>query len=93
MDIYGTHFAAGAVVKISRPGVFEMDAARWQVIDATHIRAIFDLRQVPFGLYDVVVKNPNGDTVTEAYRYLVERMIEPDVTIGIGGSRTLAPGG
>ena len=92
MDIYGTKFAAGAVVKISRPGVFEMDAERWQVIDATHIRAIFDLRQVPMGLYDIVVKNPNGETVTEAYRYLVERMIEPDVTIGIGGSRSLSPG-
>ena len=92
VDIYGAQFASGALVKLSRPGVFEIEPERWQVIDATHIRAVFDLREVPHGLYDIVVVNPNGDRVTEAYRYLVERAIEPDVTIGLGGLNSVEPG-
>ncbi|HET7864109.1 MAG TPA: putative Ig domain-containing protein, partial [Burkholderiaceae bacterium] len=92
MDIEGARFAAGALVKLSRPGVFEVEPERWQVLDATHIRAVFDLRNVPHGLYDIVVTNPDGQHVTEAYRYLVERAIEDDVTIGIGGPRSINPG-
>ncbi|UUZ69428.1 putative Ig domain-containing protein [Polaromonas sp. P2-4] len=91
-DIYGSSFKAGALVKLSRPGVYEVEPDRWQVLDATHIRAIFDLRTVPHGLYDVVVTNPDGTRVVEANRYLVERGIEADVTIGVGGPRTLSPG-
>ncbi|MFN9746157.1 MAG: CARDB domain-containing protein, partial [Betaproteobacteria bacterium] len=92
VDIEGARFAAGALVKLSRPGEFEIEPARWQVLDATRIRAVFDLRHVPHGLYDLTVINPDGQRVTEPYRYLVERMIEPDVTIGIGGPRNIEPG-
>ncbi|MDH3460422.1 MAG: hypothetical protein OEM00_05480, partial [Burkholderiaceae bacterium] len=92
MDIFGARFAAGALVKLSRPGEFEIEPERWQVLDATHIRAVFDLRFVPHGLYDVTVINPDGQRITEPYRYLVERAIETDVTIGIGGPRSIAPG-
>ncbi|MFO1403439.1 MAG: CARDB domain-containing protein [Azonexus sp.] len=91
-DILGSHFKAGALVKLSRPGVYEAEPDRWQVLDATHIRAVFNLAKLPHGLYDVTVINPDGQRVTEAERYLVERGIEADVTIGIGGSRTLSPG-
>src|SRR5204863_2437043 len=91
-DIYGASFKAGALVKLSRPGVYEVEPDRWQVLDATHIRAIFDLRNVPRGLYDVAVTNQDGTRVVEANRYLVERGIEADVTIGVGGPRTLSPG-
>ena len=72
VDIRGARFAAGALVKLSRPGVFEVEPERWQVLDATHIRAVFDLRHVPHGLYDLTVMNPDGQRVTEPYRYLVE---------------------
>jgi hypothetical protein len=92
LELYGSHFKAGALVKLSRPGVFEAEPDRWQVLDATHIRAIFDLRKAPHGLYDVTVINPDGQQVTDAMRYLVERGIEADVTIGIGGSHTVNPG-
>ncbi|PKQ07580.1 MAG: hypothetical protein CVT71_00985, partial [Alphaproteobacteria bacterium HGW-Alphaproteobacteria-10] len=66
LDIYGAHFKAGALVKLSRPGVFEAEPERWQVLDATHIQAVFDLRNFPLGLYDVSVTNPDGQKVTEA---------------------------
>lgn len=91
-DIYGAHFSAGALVKLTRPSVTELEPARWQVLDATHIRAVFDLHDAPHGLYDISVTNPDGQRVTEAYRYLVDRGIEADVTIGIGGARNLEPG-
>jgi hypothetical protein len=39
----------------------------------THIRAVFDSRRLPPGLYDLTVINPDGQRVTEAQRYLVER--------------------
>ncbi|HEX8961620.1 MAG TPA: CARDB domain-containing protein, partial [Rhodocyclaceae bacterium] len=92
LDIYGTHFKAGALVKLSRPGIYEVEPDRWQVLDATHIRAVFDMRKLPHGLYDVSVANPDGQVVTEANRYLVERGIEADVTIGVGGLRNIGPG-
>ncbi|MDR0673568.1 MAG: putative Ig domain-containing protein, partial [Zoogloeaceae bacterium] len=91
LDIHGAQFKAGALVKLSRPGIFEIEPTRWQALDATHIRAVFDLAAAPHGLYDVVVINPDGERVTEVERYLVERGIEADVTIGVGGERTLQP--
>ncbi len=92
-DIDGASFKAGALVKHSRPGVFEIEPARWQVLDVTHIRAVFALRSALRGLYDVSVTNPDGKRVTEVNRYLVERSIEADFTTGIGGPRAVSPGG
>ncbi|MBL8395672.1 MAG: hypothetical protein JNK99_13155, partial [Candidatus Accumulibacter sp.] len=92
VDIHGAHFQAGALVRLSRPGVFEAEPERWQVLDATHIRAVFDTRRLPLGLYDLTITNPDGQQVTEAQRFLVERGIESEVTIGIGGPRRLDPG-
>jgi hypothetical protein len=66
LDIYGSHFKAGALVKLARPGVYEAEPERWQVLDATHIRAIFDMRKLPLGLYDgtfgfpIIVKPRKG---------------------------------
>jgi hypothetical protein len=92
LDIHGSHFLPGALVKLSRPGIAEVEPDRWQVLDATHIRAVFDSRGLPHGLYDLTIINPDGQRVTEAERYLVERGVETDVTLGIGGPRTLATG-
>ncbi|MDP2220720.1 MAG: CARDB domain-containing protein, partial [Hydrogenophaga sp.] len=92
VDISGAQFKAGALVRLSRPGVFEVEPTRWQVIDSTHIRAIFDTRTFPKGLYDVTVINPDGQRITEAQRLLIERGIEADVTIGLGGDQTIEPG-
>src|SRR5262249_17312947 len=35
---------------------------------------------------------PDGQEAIVPYRYLVERALEPDVSIGLGGPRVLAPG-
>ncbi|MAE66325.1 MAG: hypothetical protein CMJ18_18805, partial [Phycisphaeraceae bacterium] len=90
--ILGAQFHPDAVVKLVRPGIAEFEPARYEVVDATRIVAIFDLTEAPRGLYDVAVINPDGEQAVLPYRYLVERAIEPDVTIGLGGPRVLAPG-
>ncbi len=92
MDIYGAAFAAGAQVVLSRPGVFQLQPQSWQVLDATHIQATFDLSNVPYGQYDVEVINPDGTTVTAPDQYLVTQAIQADVTVGIGGPSQVTPG-
>ena len=44
VDIEGASFKAGALVKLTRPGVAEIEPTRWQVLDATRIRAVFERR-------------------------------------------------
>lgn len=88
----GAQFDEQAIVKLVRPGLAEYEPVRHQVLDSTHIIAIFDLRGAPHALYDVKVINPDGEAAVVPYRYLVERALEPDVTVGLGGPRVLSPG-
>src|SRR5262249_9873045 len=80
------------LVKLIRPGFAEYEPVNYQVVNGTTIIAEFDLRGAPHGLYDVAVINPDGEEAIVPYRYLVERSIEPDVTVGIGGPRVIAAG-
>ena len=91
-SIYGAKFDSEAIVKFVRPGIAEYQPVSYEVIDATHIIAIFDFTDAPRGLYDVKVVNPDGEEAIVPYRYLVERAIETDVTVGLGGSRVLSIG-
>ena len=88
-QILGAKFQPGAIVKLIRPGIAEVLPVRSQVLDSTKIAAIFDFTDVPHGLYDVKVINPDGSESILAYRYLVERAVTSDVTVGIGGQRQL----
>ncbi len=90
--ITGAQFRPDALVKLVRPGIAEVVPANFQVIDATKIIATFDLRDVPHGLYDVAVINPNGAVATLPYRFLVEDALPIDVTIGLGGPRVVPAG-
>jgi subtilase family serine protease len=90
--IRGAGFKPDALVKLVRPGIAEFEPARYQVIDATRIIATFDFRGAEHGLYDVKVINPNGDQAIVPYRYLVERAMEIDATIGLGGPRVVPAG-
>nr|WP_013334799.1 CARDB domain-containing protein [Gloeothece verrucosa]ADN18050.1 YD repeat protein [Gloeothece verrucosa PCC 7822] len=92
-NIKGAQFKPGAIVKLIRPGIAEYTPVNYKVVDSTQITAIFDLRDANHGLYDVKVTNPDGSSAIVPYRYLVERTIEPDVTVGLGGPRIITPGG
>ncbi len=91
--IRGAQFKAGAIVKLVRPGIAEFEPVSYQVVDGTKITGIFDLTGAPHGLYDLKVINPDGSTAILPYRYLVERAIEPDVAVGLGGPRVISAGG
>ncbi|HYU32388.1 MAG TPA: putative Ig domain-containing protein [Thermoanaerobaculia bacterium] len=90
--ITGAQFSPQALVKLVRPGFAEYEPVRYRVVDSTRIVALFDLRGAPHGLYDVKVINPGGQTAIVPYRYLVERALEPDAAVGLGGARVIAPG-
>src|SRR5581483_8883158 len=81
-----------AIVKLVRPGFAEVEPVSARVMDGTRIVAVFDLRQVPHGLYDLTVINPDGARATVPYRYLVETALEEDVAVGLGGPRFLELG-
>lgn len=91
-EISGAQFHPDAIVKLVRPGIAEYVPERYEVVNSTKAIAIFDLTNAPHGLYDVKVINPDGTEAIVPYRYLVERLIEPEVTVGLGGPRVLAPG-
>ena len=92
MTIEGAGIKEGAIAKLSRPGQAEFLPVASKRVDATRIIAIFDLEGAPHGLYDVVVVNADGETAIDPYRYLVERAIERDLTVGLGGPRIVPAG-
>ncbi|MEQ1844945.1 MAG: CARDB domain-containing protein, partial [Nitrospira sp.] len=90
--INGAKFSPNAIVKLVRPDIAEYVPVNINVVNSTKIIATFDFTDAPHGLYDVKVINPDGATAILPYRYLVERFIQPDVTIGIGGPRVIPVG-
>ncbi|MCA9186965.1 MAG: tandem-95 repeat protein, partial [Planctomycetales bacterium] len=90
--IEGAQFRDGAIVKLVRPGIAEYEPVLWDVIDSSKIIAKFDFTDAPHGLYDLKVINPDGSEAIIPYRFMIERAIEPDVTIGIGGPRVILAG-
>ena len=92
LSIRGTQFDPDATLKLIRPQFGEVEAERYEVIDSTHIRAVFDLTGQPRGLYDVSVTNPDGESAVLPYRFLIQRRIEGEIIVGIDGPRVLKPG-
>jgi hypothetical protein len=90
--IRGAQFHPDGIVKLVRPGIAEYEPLDWKVVDSSKIIATFDFTDAPHGLYDLKVINPTGDEAIIPYRFLVERAIEPEVTIGIGGPRVILAG-
>ncbi|MCB1123273.1 MAG: hypothetical protein KJT03_17085, partial [Verrucomicrobiae bacterium] len=85
MTIRGARFNENATVKLIRPTFGEFVPVNYEVVDATRIVAVFDLREAPLGLYDVQVANPDGTSQIIPYRFLIEPPKEIDVAIGLGG--------
>ncbi len=83
--ITGAKFDPAATVKLIRPQLGEYLPVTYKRVDATLIIAVFDLRNAPHGLYDVQVANPDGAVSRVPYRYLVERALPLDLTVGLGG--------
>lgn len=83
--IMGVGFKFGVVVKFVCLGIFEVMLVCYEIIDVMIIKVIFDLINVLYGFYDVVVINFNGVVVILFYWYFVEMVLFIDVIIGLGG--------
>src|SRR3546814_15190626 len=70
----------------------EYEPVAWEFVDASTIIATFDVTDAPHGLYDIKVINPDGSESVEPYRFLIERGIQPEVVIGVGGPRVILAG-
>ena len=90
--ITGAQFSAAATVQLNRPDIGEFTPVSYQVINSTEIIAVFDFTGAPLGSYDLIVTNPDGSQAIAAYDFLIQQVVEPDVTIGIGGNRTILAG-
>ena len=90
--ISGARFHEDAIVKLVRPGFAEIVPVNRNYVSASEIIVTFDFEDAPHGLYDVQVINPSGEVAVVPYRFQVERTIEPEVTIGIGGPRYIFAG-
>ncbi|MEL6104395.1 MAG: CARDB domain-containing protein, partial [Planctomycetota bacterium] len=90
--IRGARFHKDAIVKLVRPGFAELTPVNQHYVSASEIIITLDLEDVPRGLYDLQVINPSGDSAVVPYRFQVERTIEPEVTVGVGGPRFILAG-
>ncbi|RMG34096.1 MAG: hypothetical protein D6720_10205, partial [Gammaproteobacteria bacterium] len=90
--IKGAQFNPQATVKLVRPNIAEFSPVDWKVVNSSEIIAVWDFTDAPKGLYDLQVTNPSGAQAVLPYRYLIERAIEGEVTIGVGGSRVILAG-
>ncbi len=89
VTITGSKFSDAASVKLLRPTFAEYSPVNYRVIDATKIIATFDLRNAMVGLYDVVVTNPDGQSVQIPYRFLISQPMPYDLSVGLGGPAEL----
>ncbi|PNY36631.1 hypothetical protein C2E31_12350 [Rhodopirellula baltica] len=90
--IQGARFHEDAIVKLVRPGFAEYLPVTLNRVSASEIIATFDFDDAPHGLYDVQVINPDGQVAVLPYRFLIQRTIEPEVSVGIGGPRYVFAG-
>ncbi|MEL6110144.1 MAG: CARDB domain-containing protein, partial [Planctomycetota bacterium] len=90
--ISGARFHEDAVVRLVRPGFAELLPVNRNYVSASELIVTFDFEDAPHGLYDVQVINPGGEVAVVPYRFQIERTIEPEVTVGIGGPRYIFAG-
>ena len=90
--ISGARFHEDAIVKLVRRGFAEVTPVNRNYVSASELIVTFNLEDVPHGLYDVQVINPGGEVAVVPYRFQVERTIEPEVTVGVGGPRYVLAG-
>ena len=70
-DISGSGFRAGATVKLTKAGESDI-VASGVVVGLTHIMCSFDITDAPTGAWNVVVTNPDPQSVTLANGFIVK---------------------
>jgi hypothetical protein len=64
VTITGTNFQSGAIAQLKRPGSIPLAGTGVSVTSSTAISCVFNLAGLDKGSYNVVVKNPDGQSDT-----------------------------
>ena len=84
--LYGFGFAEGATVKLSSAGQADIVARKVVVQpDGELANATFDLRGKPRGVWDLVLSNPDGSSITAAGSFTIEKGETGEVTVVSNG--------
>jgi hypothetical protein len=80
-NLAGTNFITGATVRLTRAGSADIAGTGVTVVSPTKITCMFDLKGKIAGSYNVVVTNPDGNSVTLPDGFTVTAApLEPTVT-------------
>ncbi len=91
--VYGSGFAPGATVKLTRAGQADIVGNPMQGdVGGAAIAATFDLVGQAIGSWDVVVRNPDGTSKTLAAGFAIEAGRAPELWVDILGPRLLRSG-
>ncbi len=85
VTIFGAEFPDQAAVRLVRPTLAEFAPVSVRRVNATKIIAVFDLRNAPYGLYDVQVLHPDGRVAVDPYRFQIESADSLQANVGVGG--------
>jgi len=83
--ICGSGFASGTTVKLVRAGQPDIVASVVRVDSAWQLSATFDLTGKSPGVWDVVVTNPDGKSLTLAGGFTIEQGGQPQLWVRIEG--------
>ncbi|MFC2144229.1 PQQ-binding-like beta-propeller repeat protein [Acidobacteriota bacterium] len=96
LSIKGLRFEPGMAVELSGPGLSSLNPDRVDLISSTELTALFDLEDVPTGIYDLDVTWPGGHserlegsfTVTPGIGPRLEVELEAPAAVRIGRKYT-----
>lgn len=93
VHITGIGFKQGATVQLAKSGETNIVASQVSVeTNGTSVEAMFDLHGKVLGSWDVVITNPDTNTVSSPGGFVVEQRQAPDLWADIAGLGLIRPG-
>ncbi|NLH38832.1 MAG: S8 family serine peptidase [Elusimicrobia bacterium] len=60
--IYGDNFINGFTIKLKRSNYSDISVSDFEILSSTAIKAVFPLKDLPYGQFDIEITNPNGNS-------------------------------
>jgi subtilisin family serine protease len=60
VSIYGDNFINELTIKLKRSGYSDISVSDFEILSSTAIKAVFPLKDLPYGQFDIEITNPNG---------------------------------
>jgi len=91
VNVLGEGIMNGAKVKLAKLGATDVVGQSVTVRDGRELTATFDLRQKPRGKWDVVVENPNQETLVARQAFTIEAGNRAEVWVDVVGFPVARP--